>query len=156
MKLCAGRALKIAALRSIELCREGKRPSPPGPCQLFYSASNGRCCVMCFCGAASTWQRGPGQTGLWFSSTFLTEVTDDDIRLLQMSNCVQLSMPSSRSSRPWQMTADEFVEHEANRHAAAVLELAFDAVCHMSDPFVMAEGLSDTIGWLCTMDRTRG
>jgi hypothetical protein len=145
MRLCAGKALKIAAIRAIETCRQDKRARPPGPCHQLLTVSGFRILWTCSCGCASTWRCGPGQTVPSCLSTSLTDPTAADIAALATLNCEMLLLPCSRNSPTDAFTADEYDEAEATRLACLLTQLALVAVNKLPEPFVIPELLSDAI-----------
>lgn len=152
MKLCPGKALKIAAIRSIEICQRDGRSKPPGPCHLLGSVNGSRILLTCSCGAASTWRCGLGQRVPLFSSTFSTVATAEDIAAVQMLNCEMLWLPCTKNSAVDQFTPDEYQEEEMARSAFMVVALAYSAVLKWRNPLAVAEGVYQAVLELLSED----
>lgn len=141
MKLCPGKALKMAAIRSLEICLRDDRSKPPGPCRVLLIANGGRWLLTCSCGAVSTWRLGPGQTAGSRSWTSLTELTEEDIPFVTAMNCESLWLPCTKNSGTDTFTLDEYKEQEKMRLDALVSGLAMVMLDKHPHPFRVEQDL---------------
>jgi len=98
MKACPGKHLKMAALRSIEICDRNDREHLTVSCHTSIDAIGSLISWSCVCGCASIWDCGQDATAQSCLLMYSMGKIDDAMKLLRMQSCVGLLMPCMRNS----------------------------------------------------------
>lgn len=140
-QLCQGKLLKMAALRSLDMCATGTmRTHLAVTCRLYKAYLNGLLCVTCACGAGSIWLFGAEVTVPLSYSILWTEMYATDMSAPRRAACLSAWLPLPRSTG---RTPVQTAEQQA-RLAMLHLDLVVAAITIQKEA---AEGAHNYLLW---------